>query len=195
MRNLLCIFIVLLCTITFTGQSADTPQKPDAFDELLENWAKAQPAPEEQKPKFQVEVVVTCKDENTKAFIESHIKRELRSLQDVEIVAFFGEYELSIVAIEFEYEASERKTGNIALGSQFVRHYHPSLEIISLSTPYPLDSKERTALQDASRELPFVVYDRAKHRLDVGMTKNLDETCKTIVVKFDTTMLEPDRKN
>lgn len=195
MRNLLCIFIVLLCTITFTGQSADTPQKPDAFDELLENWAKAQLAPEEQKPKFKVEVLVTCKDENTKAFIESHIKRELRSLQDVEILDIAPTYILSIVAIEFEYGTSGRKTGDIALGSQFLRYYSPFVEVSELARASPVGSTERFTLANASFELPLFAYDKAEHRLDVGNKTRLDELCKSIVVKFDTKMLEPDRKN
>ncbi len=189
MRNLLCIFIVLLCTITFTGQSADTPQKP-GVDELFikaEKWEK------QQQPKFKVEVLVTCEDENTKAFIESHIKRELRSLQDVEIVAILGKYQLSIIAIEFKYEASGRKSGEIALGSQFLRRYNPSREIMNLSGAYPAGTKESKVLLDTSIKLLTWTYDTAKHRLDVGNRTNLDGICKSIVVQFDTRMLEPDR--
>ena len=190
MRNLLCIFIVLLCTITFTGQSADTPQKPDPFDEWLEQFA-----PEKQKPKFRVEVSVTCNDENMKAFIESHIKRELRSLQDVEIVAILGKYQLAIVATEFTYKTSGRKSGEIALASQFLRHYNPALQIFRLSRAYPLGSKEYTALLEASDKIQHWTYDKAELLLSVGMRESLDERCKGIVVNFDTNMLEPDRKN
>ena len=193
MRNLLCIFIVLLCTITFTGQSADT--EPSLRDNPFKRYTVQQPAPKKQKPKFQVEVSVTCKDENTKAFIESHIKRELRSLQDVEIVAILGKYQLSIVAIESEYEASGRKSGEIALASQFLRYYNPSLKITYLGIAYPVGSKEHTALMEASSKILSWTYDKARHRLNVGMRDNLDKICKSIVVSFDTLMLEPDRKN
>ena len=145
MRNLtMYVTLALLCTITFTGQSADTP---------LKKWINTlqQPAPEKQKPKFQVEVSVGCKDENTKAFIESHIKRELRSLQDVEITDV-GKYELSIATIEGTFKTSGRKTGDIALGWQFQRRYSPAVEIIKLSNAYPAGTKARTALRDASLE-------------------------------------------
>ena len=68
------------------------------------------------KSNFKVWVSVSCDDENTKAFIESHVKRELRSLQDVDLVkAGDGIYELIIAAAEPTYEATGRKTGDIGL--------------------------------------------------------------------------------
>ena len=113
MRNMtIYVTLALLCTIAFTGQSADTPDKQNPID----------PKIVKSNEKFEVEVLVQCDDENTKAFIESHIKRELRSLRDVE-VARFGEYELSIIAIEFEYKTSGRKSGEIALAYMVARQF------------------------------------------------------------------------
>ena len=200
MRNLLCIFtIALLCTVTFTGQSADIPQKdeplipqPPQIDIPPRELSPRQPVIEKQKPKFEVGVSVTCDDENTKAFIESHIKRELRSLQDVEIVDV-GKYELSIVAIETK--ASGRKTGNIAVASMCLRQYNSDTILNKLMDAYPVNTKGYNELRDSGVILDLMlIYDKTKLILNTGMREDLDEICKEIVVDFDTQMLEPDRK-
>lgn len=170
MRNLtIYVTLALLCTIAFTGQSADIPDK--------------------QKPKFRVEVSVTCDDENTKAFIESHIKRELRSLQDVEIIglAVSGDYKLHIVAIELT--SLRRKTGDVAVSYLFAKTFDP--------TPIEDKSKKWTKdNQEAQLEIVDLMWlhEDFVHGLRVGMTDNLDKICKQIIVDFDTVMLEPKRK-
>lgn len=176
MRSLLCIFtITLLCAVTFTGQSADTPI----------------PA---INPKFKVEIAVSCEENNTKAFIESHIKRELRSLQDVEIVNS-GRYYLSIVAIELEYETSDRKTGGIVVARMFQRGYKPDTVLNKLMAAYPVNTKGYNELRDSGAILDLLsLHDKVHFGLNVSMRKDLDEICKEIVVRFDTQMLEPDRK-
>ncbi len=172
MRNLtIYVALTLLCIAAFTGQSADIP-KPVV------------------NPKFSVEISVSCEDDNTKAFIESHIKRELRSLQDVEIVDT-GKYKLSIVAVEPTYKASGRKTGQIAAAFRFQRRYNPATIINNL----PVDSKEYKVIRDSGAivELLFL-YDKSYLGLITDDKDDLDGICKDIVVTFDTQMLEPDRK-
>ena len=73
MRNLTTyVTLVLLCTIAFTGQSADMPQKDEpSLRDLLGVDIPQQPVPVKQKPKFRVEVSVGCDDENTKAFMKA----------------------------------------------------------------------------------------------------------------------------
>lgn len=169
MRHLtIYVMLALLCTIGFTGQSADIPEK--------------------QKPKFRVEVSVGCDDENTKAFIESHIKRELRSLQDVEItgIAIMGDYKLHIVAIELK--SLGRKTGDVAVSYLFTKTFDPS----------PIGDKIKKWTKDNQEaQLEIVdlmwLHEDPMHGLRVGMTDDLDKICKQIIVDFDTEMLEPAR--
>ena len=171
MRNLtIYVTLALLCTIAFTGQSADIPNK--------------------QNFKFEVEILVECEDENTKTFIESHIKRELRSLQDVEI-ADYGKYILSIAAMENVYK-SGKKVGSIALAYSSERRYIPAVLKIMLMDAYPEGTIEHEIVTDILPELR-ILYDKTRLGLAIGMTYDLDELCKDIVVNFDTKMLEPDR--
>ena len=171
MRNMtIYVTLVLLCTITFTGQSADAPEKP--------------------KPKFRVEVSVGCNDKNTKAFIESHTKRELRRLQDVEIVGIgiAGGYKLSIVAIELQ--SSGRKTGAIAVSYVFTRTFDP----FSLRDKIKKLAKDNFPLQlDGEVTDLMWLHEDPMHVLEVGLTNDLDKICKGIVVDFDTKRLEPAR--
>ena len=171
MRNLtIYVTLALLCAVTFTGQSAATPEKP--------------------KPKFVVEVLVECDDKNTKAFIESHIKRELRSLQDVEIATVAGEYQLHIVAVEMKSKTLGKKLGTIALACEYRRIYNASRVIIKLMDTYPIG----TDGFHIAKEFNLIpLYDKTHLSVAGGMTDELDKHCKNIVVGFDTEMLEPDR--
>jgi hypothetical protein len=75
------------------------------------------PIHSQDKPeKFWVYVSVTCDDEDTKNLIESHIKRELRSLQDISIFSFpdFAEYILMVVVVE-RSNLRGGKTGEVAI--------------------------------------------------------------------------------
>lgn len=138
-------------------------------------------APEADKS-FQVYVSVTSKDQ--KAFIESHIKRELRSLHDVEIASWdTAEYFLDIVALESEYK-SGRKTGDISVAYCWYRRI-------------PLPKDYRGNLIDPEFHQSFWdAWDKynsfRKPHLGVMnfSTKELDAACKTIVAKFDQAMLE-----
>lgn len=166
MRTLLSIFMLALLSITFTGETENT------------------------RKKFAVELLITCDDENTKAFIESHIKRELRSLHDVKLtnIAILGDYRLSITAIELK--SSGRKKGSIAVAYLFMRTFDFS----------PIWNRLEKQLEN-DKEMQFLtdnlmwLYEDPIHFLRVGMTDNLDSICKDIVVDFDTEMLEPDRKS
>ena len=185
MRSLLCILtITLLCAITFTGQSDDRPTLKSLKDRHTGIT-----------PKFKVKLLVGCEDDNTKAFIESHIKRELRGLQDVEITRLGQQYELSIVAVESTYKTSGRKIGDIAVASMFLRRYNSGTVIRKLWDAYPVVPKKPKQDDVATLSLELIsLYDKEYLGLSTGMRKDLDEICQDIVVDFDTRMLEPDRK-
>lgn len=146
----------------------------------------------DMKPKFKVWVSVNCDDENTQAFIESHIKRELRSLQDVEMIGILemyserepGVYELNVVVIEPTYTTGQ-KTGDIVLSWTFLKEFD-NKPLISKYT----SGVDRVGIQEMTEWL----YHYPRKGLMMGGTKDLDALCKDVVVKFDTQMLEPTRK-
>lgn len=145
--------------------------------------------------KFRVGVLVDCDDEGTKASIESHIKRELRSLQDVKIVPY-GRYILKILATETLYETSGQKTGKIAIAYTLNRHYWGHL-LDETFAEYK-GTKNHKVAQDVLTTVGMHLVNNAspdKYQvgLSTGMTDDLAKLCKSIVVNFDTKMLEPDR--
>ena len=137
--------------------------------------------------RYKVSVETNVESENTKAFIESHIKGELRSLQDVDIVAFEdADYFLRIVAIELVSETTGNKTGVTAIACTYFGRAWMSDEIID-SIPNVLD---RSILKNQKNH----IYSLPGIELLVDNTKELADLCKLLVVEFDNGILEPDRK-
>jgi hypothetical protein len=139
-------------------------------------------APEQSK--FSVGVDVTCDDENTKVFIESHIKRELRALQDVNIVSYEDAWVLlQIIAIEPTYKTTELKIGTIAIASCWYERNTFAEAVIDLK-----------AGKEAKDLIIGEVYRRPTLSLSTGIAKDLDKLCKDIIVNFDQKCLEANRK-
>ena len=139
-------FLALLTIImTFTFGIIGHPQEKSAY-------------------RFQVYVEIKT-DENLKSLIESYIKRELRSLQDVDIVYTRDgmPHEIVVVAMEMETE-SGRKTGGIAFAVNF-----------------------QTQLRSGLYSLPNLM-------VQTGDKIALDGMCKNLVARFDTNYLEQRRK-
>lgn len=120
---------------------------------------------------------------NTKAAIESYIKRELRALQYVDIVTKWIDvtHLLKIVAIEDEL-TSGRKTGYTIAFCYYRRVDRPPryeqldevdsyLRLMKIAAVFPPDLG-----------------------LVTGGTNDLKELCERVVVKFDIGLLEPTRK-
>ncbi len=118
--------------------------------------------------KFKVSVVVTCSNKQVKSYIESYVKRELRSLHDVDVVSLQSNppLEIHIVAIEGTYKETNRKTNGIAFAGNFL---------------------QRSSLDWSTYLLPQLY-------VLIGDTRDLEELCKDIVVSFDTKTLEPIRE-
>lgn len=170
------ILIAVALSLLLTGGTAEENSFDNIFDNIL-------PAP---KTNFKVWVHVTCDDENTKTFIESHIKRELRSLQDVDIVKVGDHiYELHVVSSERVYKATGQKSGEIGLGWVFLKRFDNK----PLTAKYPT-AVDRFGVQEMTQWL----YHPPRMGIFAFDTTDLDEICKRIVVKFDTQMLEPNRK-
>lgn len=114
--------------------------------------------------RFQVYVEIKT-DESLKSLIESYIKRELRSLQDVDIVYTRDgmPYEIVVVAMEME-TVSGRKTDGIAFAVNF------------------------------QRQLRSGLYSLPNLMVQTGDKLTLDGMCKNLVARFDTNYLEQRRK-
>ena len=140
------------------------------------------------KLKFHVHLDVTCEHKDTKAFIESHIKREIRSLQDVRFVSESAEnynniFDLWIVAIEPTYKSGS-KVGNIILAYGWREKFSNSYIRKSIS-------EESWKVLEPIRSL---IYINPRSVLLTDDTEDLDKMCKTLVVTFDTEALERIRK-
>lgn len=111
MKRTILILIVLLSSISFT-QNPPTQAQNQAL-------------------RFKVAVLVSCENESAKSLMESYIKRELRSLGDVQIVGNhlknpLWEHLIDIHGLEMKYK-SGAKTGSLAICTQFfsiVPHTH-----------------------------------------------------------------------
>ncbi len=137
-------------------------------------------------PKFKVHVDIHCEDKNTKASIESHIKRELRSLQDVQIEAGSKDagYGLMIIALEGKYEQTGQKSGSMSIAYMFLQKFRMRM-YKGLITNAGWE-----VLKSFENELYFPPI------LGVGNynTDTIYKVGKDIVVRFDTQILEPIRK-
>lgn len=109
------IWILLLSSIAFTGQSANASRK------------------------FKVCVTVSCENQRVETLIRSYMNRELRSLGDVTLVTFKdARFLITLVALESHYK-SGRKTGGVALACAYivrsandpVFYYYPDISVIS----------------------------------------------------------------
>ena len=142
MKNLICVAFVMLLPLTLASET---------------------------QHRFRISVVVkVVPDEATQSIFLSYVKRELRSLGDVDIVNENEEwhYELNCLVIEQTFANNSRKTGDISIA-------------YIICTPF------------RAEHLPLgkvVWYPNLKLR--VTRREHLEQTCKEIVVEFDTKHLE-----
>ena len=134
--------------------------------------------------RYKVSVSVSCKNENTKTFIESHIKRELRSLSDVDIMnRGDARHHIDLVVVEMTRGQEKHKTGGIAIAVNFLQRAYLSDDFRSKTHP-------NVKASDIYRGLFYLT---PRLILYVGDTEDLDDRCKDIIVDFDSEVLEPAR--
>ncbi|NVM55777.1 MAG: hypothetical protein HWN66_18905 [Candidatus Helarchaeota archaeon] len=146
----------------------------------------------QELPKFsaRVKVDVTA-DENISSRIESYIKRELRSLQDITIVEDNANFRLSVIALELKTISGE-KTGGIALSTVILSPVDVSLMVNLLKVYdviYPekiVQAEEMIGTWEPCRFLDF--------SLQTGSAKDLKRLCEGVVADFDSEFLEIGRK-
>ena len=156
---------------------------------------------------FKVHVDVICEDEITKSLIESHIKRELRALKDVDIIppnhSTLATYILVLVVLEPTFAANGGKTGIIAIAFNFNERFSAREELLPhLRKLFPKPAEllddhllKELMVWDIRRSLtgPIPVYN---HYVGVAVddTINVPHWCVSIVASFDTIVLEKARE-
>ncbi|MDE0634765.1 MAG: hypothetical protein OXI43_02775 [Candidatus Poribacteria bacterium] len=138
------------------------------FNEIGHTQQGIKATPVTEPFKFKVYVSVTCDDKQIKSSIESYVKRELRSLHDVDIVSLKSKppFEIVIVALQGKYKETKRKSDAIAFAVNFL---------------------QRNSLDWSSYLYPEL-------SVFIGDIRDLEHFCKSVVVAFDTETLEPVRE-
>ena len=168
MKRVLVLYpAIAMFMLVYIGQIADSQLKADIQFEL---------------PRFKVNVSVSAEDEFTKSLIESHIKRELRSLKDVDVVpASEAFYFFRLVAIEGRYTTGV-KTGSISIASSYFRRIQiPDFML----NP---DHEEAWATLYAN-----TIFTESSLFCQHYPTNELERACKNIVATFDQKQLEINR--
>jgi len=146
----------------------------------------------QELPKYSARVKVNVSaDENISSRIESYIKRELRSLQDVTVVEDNANYEILIIALEPE-TISGHKTGGIVLSILILEPIDVAtlvnvLKIYNIIYP----EKINQAGKIIGAQQPCCVHD---FRLQTGPAEDLKRLCEEMVADFDSKFLEYGRK-
>lgn len=164
MNRTLIIILALLLSISFTGQPL-----------------RSQVAP----AKFKVAVHVKASEKEIhQSIVESHIRSELRRLDDVEIVKFserFPKWEflIAVHVMESKYKSGEL-AGDACIDTTFFK---------KTATSY-----FRPGWIDHFTEFPTVLFPPAGRMYISWKTENLDQLSKMIVSDFESDVLEIYRK-
>ncbi|MBI3698309.1 MAG: hypothetical protein HY238_26165 [Acidobacteria bacterium] len=135
-------------------------------------------------PKTRVKLDVVSKNDTLlQSQINSYVNRELRTLGDVEIVYDNQQYTLSIIA--FVIEGTYGTPIGVAMAT-------------TITEPIVTDLFKSVLKSDADKrtvELVFSVYEtHINSFLNVGPPGQVQAICKDIVVMFDSSILEMQRK-
>ncbi|MCE2399499.1 hypothetical protein J4G08_01285 [Candidatus Poribacteria bacterium] len=171
--------------------SADTPKDTIEIPEL----------------QLDIHVEISCSDNTTKSLIESYIKRELRSLGDIELVdRKDAKWILSLIVIPHTSKTTGNKTGRTSIA--IMRLYQFTCDtaihegIIKFVEAYDkviwkdFGKDCFSKMKEISNDIVRPVYNDPDLALIVNIENNdLHNTCKEIVAEFDVEDLEPRRKN
>ncbi|MFH0771812.1 MAG: hypothetical protein V1933_04265 [Candidatus Omnitrophota bacterium] len=133
---------------------------------------------------FRAKVKVTVSaDDNIKSAVISYLNRELRSLNDVELVDTDSGWEIDVVVMESK-TVDGRKRGLVIFSTVILNHYDNQL----LSLYFKPECK------DVGLQMTSDLCDFYGHRVDKGPIDDLQSICKDVVANFDTKNLEVVRK-
>jgi len=116
--------------------------------------------------------------------VSSYLTRELRSLNDVELVDNNAAWQIKVVALELE-NVGGYKTG-VALATLIIAPYGNQI-LSGLFLPKCKD--------DGLAMTSGLAYYPDDHVLKAGSTDHLQSLCKDIVTDFDKMYLEEDRRH
>ena len=143
-------------------------------------------SPVAESVKFWVGVSVSCDDESLQSLIESHIKRELRALHDVDVGDSVGAYMIRVTAIENQRVSGE-KIGSLSIATMFIQVY-------PFKNLAPYLSNESVFYRDVvNGEIPLLYYE-PKLSVASYSKENTAGFCQQIVATFDIEILEPQRR-
>ncbi len=134
-----------------------------------------------EKRVFRVEVSVDCKDDTMESLIESYVKRELRSLGDVEVISTNPELQIVIAGMR------DKTKGGRDLGYSLAVAY-----TMQHTVPFFVLRKDISHWMKAAYLSP--VYEFSGLQVSGGSWEALQSTCQSVVASFDTGRLEPLRK-
>lgn len=159
MRRLLVLGLLLGMSIGFTGAQKVSQQLA-----------------------FRVGVSVSSSDASTKALVQSYIKRELRSLGDVEVVEFANsDWQIDITVLKARSMSGVHQ--GYCMGVIYTRRYEVP--------DYILDSMLKPSVSAERRKLWFrPVEELVGGTLLVGGMDNLKSMCESAVADFDTKALD-----
>ena len=142
---------------------------------------------------FNVHVFVSCENEVTKILAESHIKRELRHLEDVHVNSqdTLTTHALYSVVIENQ-RAGIGKDGTIAIATAFTENSYP-YRILNENLPKQQYLNVMNALVDHNA-FPFVYQEYKQVFLSTGEKADLAKHCKDTVAFFDGIVLQKVRE-
>ena len=188
MKKFVGILITLFVIMTFPGYTQQVKTIPNNI-------------------KFIVSTQIKCDDENTKQWISSYIKRELRSLGDVIIFDEMNNNSTNLEAIDKLYKleliAIELIKGNNKTGGIVISVVHAKY-IPSLADPFFADTlspEMRQAIANhladraaADKKVFLNLYRLLNSTLHTGNKTDLSNICKDIVTAFDITTLQVARE-
>lgn len=208
---------------TGNSETVRKPTSPNPFDSILDDSTPNPPTksekPKDSRPdktekfKVKVHVSVTCNDNTTKAMIESHIRRELRSLGDVELVdKKDAEYTISLMAIPHKFEQSGKSTDTTSMTVMYIRkmshdvimdlgirryvdilRQDPSIKLPTRMNPVnPNDISE--VVKHYKNHIPDLFTYPTVSLITNIKDNDLPNTCKEIVAMFDVEALERERQ-
>ncbi|WJW76086.1 hypothetical protein QVG61_03055 [Thiohalobacter sp. IOR34] len=132
---------------------------------------------------FSAKVKVTVSaDDNIKGQVESYIKRELRSLQDVTLVDEGADWELSILAMEVSTKGGY--TSGVIL----------SVVILSTFNNQMVSGMLQEKYKELGTNLTKGLYLYPDHWLRAGADDQLRSLCIKLIADFDSEKLEESRK-
>ena len=139
--------------------------------------------------------IIVLAEEDIRPEIESYLKRELRSLGDVELVEKEEDWYIEIIVVK-NVLTDMREVGltfSIMILSPFRtwmfepdRIYEYTLGVV----PFVLSEKESSAIKTLTENL----YSYRNHWVTTTGRDSTKDTCQEIIARFDSMHLEPGRK-